>query len=145
MTTEQIINLVELVATAIIIPVVGWAYSKGSDLITRFNRHELCFREHEAHVKERLKELDSLKASDSKNDGRFSKVEDAICHIRESLERVDNQFQTIISKLEQLPRIATLLESHAKDIDNFVPRREIESRLKATEDRLNAMQTGGKF
>ena len=130
------VNAVEIVSgivTTIVAPVVGWLVRRGSQLVKQV-------RDLEMRERTRSGELEALKDFHNDSSTRLVRLEDAIVQINKAMERSDQQFHTIMTKLEELPRVTALMESLSITLQAVVPRNEVESRLRATEDRLRMVE-----
>ena len=117
----------------VVISVCGYLWMNGTKLLKKFNRIDL-------RVKDVCKDVDALKDQCKTADNRLIKIEDAISDIRSAAQRSDEQFKIITVKLETLIVGQAKLEETTKATAAIVPRQEVEARLKAHEDRLQAVE-----
>ena len=123
------LGVASLAISTVVAPTVAWLVKNASSLLTANLQVDL-------HVKELRGEVDKLKSTSTSHEQRIAKVEDAICSIRESAQRGDEQYAAIILKLESIPRITTMLETFQTAIAAIVPRSELEARLASAERRI---------
>ncbi len=126
--------LLYFMLTVIILPVLGWLINNGIKMLKNYT-------DIEGKVKDNCRDLETLKDNRHVSEARLSKVEDAIQEIRSAAQRTDEQFRSIASKLDQLPRLMALLESLSSAANTIVPRTEVDSRLRAAEDRLALLES----
>lgn len=107
MNSPTPLAVISTIITTVIAPVVAWLVRSGSRLVKRVNVLDARFRE-------RMKDLDKVLESHETHTVRLTKVEEAIVAIQQQQARNDAQFDAIMQKLEQLPRVVALLEGYAE-------------------------------
>ena len=132
-TPLSLIGLVSSAITTVVFPLFVWAVQRLASLVNQFNIMESQFNE----VRQ---DVETLKESDKQTGDRLIPLEEAISDIAALRERTDAQLSEIKTDLKQLPRIVTLLEQYGQTLSVIVPRNEVESRLRATEDRLRMVE-----
>jgi chromosome segregation ATPase len=133
-TATIIVEVVGVIVSAIIAPIVGWLVKAGLDSSNRLTTLELSTRTYR-------EEFDVFKTQHQENPIRLTKVEDAIVGIHAAMERSDKRFETIMERLDQLPRLAALLDNYQQLFQMMVPRNEVDNRVRSIEDRLKQVES----
>jgi hypothetical protein len=118
----SLIGLVSSAVTTVVFPLLVWGVQRLVQLLKQFNILEAQFEDVRSDV-------ETLKEANTQSNGKLLLLEEAISDIAE-----------IKADLKQLPRVVTLLEQYGQAISTSVPRNEVESRLKATEERLRLVE-----
>ncbi len=129
----SLMSIISTAVTTVLCPLIVWAVQKLVHLLDQFTILEDQFISMRQEVK-------ALQESDKASDRKLILLEEAITEISALRERTDEQFSEIKADLKQLPRILTLLEQYGQAIASSVPRNEVESRLRATEDRIRMVE-----
>ncbi len=123
------LGVLSLAISTVIAPTVGWMVRTGSRMAKQLDTIE-------ARFDERMKDLDHLQHEAKGTDVRLIKVEDAIVDMRSASQRADEQYARIMQELKTLTRVDTLIDQILLAVGQIVPRAEIESRLRANEDKI---------
>lgn len=113
--------------SAVSVPVAGFAVRYAWGLATRFAVLEALFRKKEAEDKSTIDKLDAQQRKDG-----IQLAEHQVL-----IQQVRGDLSGINSKLEPLPRIATLLESLMPMLQKIVPREELEQRFAALHQQIS--------
>ena len=118
----SLLGLASSAITTVVFPLFAWGIQRLAQLLKQFNVLESQFAEVRSDV-------ETLKEANTQSNGKLLLLEEAISDISE-----------IKADLKQLPRVVTLLEQYGQTISTSVPRNEVESRLRATEERLRLVE-----
>lgn len=147
------LGLASLLVTTVLAPATGWLIRNAAKLLKKQTLNESRIRDLRSEfaklqtdavkaetVRELRSEVSKLGLAATKVDARVTKVEDAICAIEKSSVRSDQQYETIMGKLEQLSRVTALLETFSVQIAAIVPRTEVDARLGNAEHRIQMVE-----
>lgn len=111
---------------AVSVPVAGFAVKQALSLAPRLAVLEKMSQQNETKVSE----IDVQQRRDGEKLAVHSEL----------LSQVQSQLASISSKLESLPRIATILEQLIPKFDKVVPREEIDTRFASIQQQLNEIK-----
>lgn len=116
--------------SAVSVPVAGFAVRYAWSLATRFAVLEALFKKKESEDKAKHEKFDDQQRKDG-----IQLAEHQIM-----INQVKSDLSGINSKLEPLPRIATLLEELRPALLKIVPREELDQRFAALHQQISDMK-----
>lgn len=127
------LGIIALTINVVVAPLVAWLVKSGRKVARKITVQGVRLNAMENQVN-RLQNI-----SDAA-EPRLARLETAICNIERAAEASKDQHAAVMQELKQLPRLATMLELYSTAIAAIVPRNEVDSRVKAVEDRLTRVE-----
>jgi TolA-binding protein len=129
-------NLPEQLLTAAVagaFSLAGWLARHSYGLSVRFAVLE-------SHFDEKKLDLDRVKSTQAADGIRLASTENAIQSLNRLYERMEQRFEDLAIKLDQIPRLTALLERFGPELQEAVPRHEHNQMMHQQNDRFKSIE-----